>query len=333
FLPVLWADALNMPGVDPREMAELAVLIRKQKGGKAGYRQAIKQVEQGFASIHVQMGEFVRSMAEKGWVELSKGPNRNNSSCYCIPFPKSENPRVFMRSEDDVNGLAHEIGHAFHYCYAMKGIHPVEKNIPIVLSEFCSTFAEIAVKEHLYENASAQAEKLRISLLDMMNIKMDLMLEPAKFELEQSIYSSRQKNTLTPQILNRLERKVFDRWYENTLAQKHEFFWLSNKAFYRSGNCFYNCVYTFGYLFSLGVYSRMKKSGRRFYPDFIALLRDCGRMRVFELAQKHLKVDLARPEFWKESLKLVKLKIERFTKNLKKANYLTQKTDRLGWKG
>ncbi len=47
---------------------------------------------------------------------------------------------------------------------------------------------------------------------------------------------------------------------------------------------FYNFPYTFGYLFSVGIYARAVEEGPAFEPKYLNLLRDTGRMTVEEQA-------------------------------------------------
>ena len=61
---------------------------------------------------------------------------------------------------------------------------------------------------------------------------------------------------------------------------------------------FYNFPYTFGFLFSLGIYAEYLKNPNGFEDKYIALLRDTGSMKVEELAMKHLGVDMTKPAFW-----------------------------------
>ena len=44
----------------------------------------------------------------------------------------------------------------------------------------------------------------------------------------------------------------------------------------------------------------------------VALLRDTGRMTTEELAAKHLEMDLAQPDFWRETLASLETRIDAF---------------------
>ncbi|RYZ72765.1 MAG: hypothetical protein EOP05_10675 [Proteobacteria bacterium] len=82
-------------------------------------------------------------------------------------------------------------------------------------------------------------------------------------------------------------------------------YWMTKLHFSIAGVSFYNYPYTFGYLFSLGVYALRKERGPDFWNSYNALLRDTGTMTAEELAMKHLGVDLTQPDFWKKSLAIV----------------------------
>lgn len=42
--------------------------------------------------------------------------------------------------------------------------------------------------------------------------------------------------------------------------------------------------------------------GRTFSRRYVELLRDTGRMRVEDLAQKHIGADLTKPDFWQSAI-------------------------------
>jgi oligoendopeptidase F len=99
--------------------------------------------------------------------------------------------------------------------------------------------------------------------------------------------------------------------YGNALSTYHPMFWASKLHFYIDDVPFYNFPYTFGYLFSLGIYAQAKTQ-----PDFedryIALLRDTANMSTEDLAAKHLNVDLTKPAFWQAGVALIKRDIDEF---------------------
>ena len=65
---------------------------------------------------------------------------------------------------------------------------------------------------------------------------------------------------------------------------------------------FYNFPYTFGYLFSLGIYAQALEEGTAYEEKYIALLKDTASMTVEDLAMKHLGVDLTKRDFWEKAV-------------------------------
>ncbi|MOA35371.1 hypothetical protein D3C78_1568170 [compost metagenome] len=100
--------------------------------------------------------------------------------------------------------------------------------------------------------------------------------------------------------------------YCGALGEVHQLFWASKLHFYLTDVPFYNFPYTFGYLFSAGIYARALKEGADFNERYVALLRDTGRMSVEELAEKHLGVNVEEIDFWRDAVALTTADVEEF---------------------
>ena len=64
--------------------------------------------------------------------------------------------------------------------------------------------------------------------------------------------------------------------------------------------------------FRMGVYLRRQAMGEEFYPRYVALLRDTGRMTAEQLAATHLDVRLDDVEFWRATIGALEPKVARF---------------------
>ncbi len=124
----------------------------------------------------------------------------------------------------------------------------------------------------------------------------------SRFLFETSFYQRRQKGPVGAKELNQMMEKAQKEAFKDSLTRWHPHFWASKLHFYITAVPFYNFPYTFGFLFSSGVYALVEKEGENFEQKYIDLLRDTGRMRVEDLAQKHLGVDLKKPDFWQEAV-------------------------------
>ncbi|MNM66978.1 hypothetical protein D3C81_784880 [compost metagenome] len=124
----------------------------------------------------------------------------------------------------------------------------------------------------------------------------------ARFLFETRFYEKRQQGVLDAAELSELMEEAQREAFQEALGSYHPHFWASKLHFYITDVPFYNFPYTFGYMFSTGLYALAQREGQSFAAKYDALLRDTGRMTVEELAAKHLGVDLTKPDFWREAM-------------------------------
>ena len=267
------------------------------------YAEAVALIADAYGQVEPQMGDFVRTMAAKRWIEGTVGP-RKRPGAYCTEFLRSRTPRVYMTyagSANDVIVLAHELGHAFH-AWTMRDLPDSQCDYGMAVAETASTFGESVVRDALLARAETPAAKLAIVWEEASALTGFLLNIPARFTFERDVYEARAERPLLPAELCERMAAAWRRWYGDCLAEPDPLFWASKLHFYIADLSFYNFPYLFGYLFSLGVYGRRPALGDEFYPRYQALLRDTGRMTAEDLAARHLDVDLTRPAFWRDTL-------------------------------
>ena len=153
-------------------------------------------------------------------------------------------------------------------------------------------------------------DKIQRSVAFFMNIH-------ARFLFETRFYEERKNGMVSKKRLNELMEDAQKEAYADSLEEYHPLFWGSKLHFFITGVPFYNFPYTFGYLFSLGIYAQAVKEGKGYEKKYMAMLEDTGSMTVEELAQKHLGVDLTKREFWEEGVKLCIKDVEDFMEMVK----------------
>ena len=282
-------------------------------GAPIPYREAVDLIAESYGAVAPRMGDFVRMMAQKRWIEGTVG-ERKRPGAYCTGFDKSRTPRVYMTytgGASDVITLAHELGHAYH-SWVMRDLPDCQRRYGMSLAETASTFGEAIVRDALLGRAATPAGELAIVWEEATALVAFILNIPARFEFEKGFYEARVERPLRPAELNERMSAAWGKWYGDSLAEPDPLLWASKLHFFISGLSFYNFPYLFGYLFSLGVYARRDGLGDEFFPRYEALLRDTGRMTAEDLAARHLEVDLARPEFWRETVAMLESRIDRF---------------------
>lgn len=280
---------------------------------KSSYTEGAEFIVEHFRAFSPKMADFSQKAFENRWIEAEDRPGKRPGG-FCTSFPDSEETRIFMTysgSASNISTLAHELGHAYHQ-HVMNDLHGLNQRYAMNVAETASTFAEMIVADAAVKNAKSKDEKIAMledkvgrSVAFFMNIH-------ARFNFELEFYKERQNGFVSVKRLNELMVAAQKETYQNALEDYDPNFWSSKLHFHITGVPFYNFPYTFGYLFSLGIYAHAKKQGGNFEDDYIALLRDTGRMTVEELAQKHLQVDLTKPDFWEAAIALCVEDVEEF---------------------
>jgi oligoendopeptidase F len=263
------------------------------------------------------MGNFAKKACLDKWIEASDRSGKRPGG-YCVPFPRAKQSRIFMTYSGtmvNLSTLAHELGHAYHNAM-VEDLPSFAQHYRMNVAETASTFAEQIISDALLQQSKTREEKLKIladriqrSVVFMMNIR-------ARFLFETQFYEKRKTQFLSSHELCSLMQKSQEMAYSNALSTWHPYFWASKLHFYFTSVPFYNFPYTFGYLFSLGLYMQAKKKGPQFANSYDELLKETGMMSVEELAKKHLGIDLTQITFWKEAAKAATSDVEEFLKLL-----------------
>ncbi|MFD2613762.1 M3 family oligoendopeptidase [Paenibacillus gansuensis] len=277
------------------------------------YDEAAELIVEQFRKFSPKMADFAVKAFEEGWIEVEDRPGKRPGG-FCTSLPVSKQTRIFMTfsgTASNVSTLAHELGHAYHQ-YVMDELPAMAQEYAMNVAETASTFAEMIVADAAVKEAESPQEKLALlenkvqsSIAFFMNIQ-------ARFLFETRFYAKRKQGLVSTEELNTLMEEAQKEAYQHALNEYHPHFWASKMHFYITEVPFYNFPYTFGYLFSYGIFARALKEGAAFENKYIALLQDTGSMTVEELAQKHLNVDLTQPQFWSEAVGLCVEDVEEF---------------------
>lgn len=294
----------RLMGLERLEWHDVAAPLTA-KVRKVTYDEAATFIVEQFHKFNPDMATFAARNFTGRWIEAEDRPGKRPGG-FCTSFPVARQSRIFMTFAGNVGNvatLAHELGHAYHQ-HVMNDLPQLAQGYAMNVAETASTFAELIVDDAALKAATDEDEKIAM-LADKSERAIAFFMNiHARFRFETRFYERRKKGMLTVDQLNELMTSAQKEAYKDALASYHPTFWASKLHFYSTGQPFYNYPYTFGYLFSGGVYARALAEGPGFAAKYVDLLRDTGRMRVEDLAAKHLGVDLTRPEFWQSAVDL-----------------------------
>ncbi|MBU5595274.1 M3 family oligoendopeptidase [Amphibacillus sp. MSJ-3] len=277
------------------------------------YQEAAETIVKQFGLFSERMANFATHAFEQNWIEAEDRPGKRPGG-FCTSFPRSKETRIFMTysgTASNMATLAHELGHGYHQ-HVMDEVDQLNQAYAMNVAETASTLAEMIVADAAVEAAETKEERLLLiedkiqrSIAFFMNIH-------ARFLFETRFYEARKEGFVTTKQLNHLMEEAQKEAYGNQLSSYHPLFWASKLHFYITDVPFYNFPYTFGYLFSLGIYAYAKTDKENFAQFYDALLQDTGKMTVEDLAKKHLNVNLEEPTFWQQAIDLCIADVEQF---------------------
>ena len=278
------------------------------------YSEAADFVVDSIRPFHPDIADFCRLAIDSHWVEAEDRAHKRMGA-FCTRLPLNKEPRVFMTYNGSFNGLrtlAHELGHGYHG-WVLNDMSFGAQMYTMSVAETASTFNEMIVKDAAVKAATNRDEKLSLLGSKLDDAASYLMNINARYQFELAFFERRAQRQVTVDELNELMTEAQKTAYKDSLGQYHPLFWASKLHFYITRAPFYNFPYTFGYLFSNGVYAQALAEGASFRARYDALLRDTGSMTTEALAQKHLGVDLQQPEFWTTAVERILADVDEFT--------------------
>ncbi|MGX4767338.1 M3 family oligoendopeptidase [Bacillus mojavensis] len=282
-------------------------------GKEYSYDEAANLIISQFSMFGRKLSAFTEKAFRDRWIEAEDRSGKRVGG-FCTSFPDSGESRIFMTfsgSASNVSTLAHELGHAFHQ-EAMLNVRPLNRSYAMNVAETASTFAEMIVADATVNQAETKEEKL-VLLEDKVQRSVAFFMNiHARFLFETRFYEERKRGIVPADRLNELMEEAQKEAFCGALDEYHPLFWASKLHFHITRVPFYNYPYTFGYLFSLGIYALALEEKNTFEEKYIALLRDTASMTVEDLAMKHLGADITKRDFWENAIKLAVQDAEAF---------------------
>jgi pepF/M3 family oligoendopeptidase len=280
---------------------------------KISFDDGAKIILDQFESFSPKMAAFSKKAFEHSWIEAEDRAGKRPGG-FCTSFPIAGETRIFMTyggTANNVSTLAHELGHGYHQ-HVMNDMPALAQQYAMNVAETASTLAEMIVSDAAVKKASTDEERV-ILLEDKIQRTIAFFMNiHARFIFETNFYEERSKGLVSVERLNELMVSAQKKAFKDSLSSYHPHFWAAKLHFYSTEVPFYNFPYTFGYLFSAGIYAKAQEVGPAFEDQYISLLRDTGSMTVEQLAQKHLGVDLTKPDFWQSAVDMAIEDVKQF---------------------
>lgn len=283
------------------------------------YEEAMDYIVKNFSSFSPKLGQYAKEAYEKNWLDVEPREGKRGGA-FCSNLHVIGESRIlsnFDGSFSNMTTLAHELGHGYHG-FNLKEETILNSSYPMPIAETASIFCEtIVVQAALKEMSDAEAVTiLEQSISDATQVIVDIY---SRYLFETKLFETRKDHPLSVKELCAFMLEAQKEAYGDGLDEEvlHPYMWLNKTHYYSAGRNFYNFPYAFGLLFSKGLYAIYLKRGESFVPEYDALLSVTGKKSIKEVAEL-MDIDVTKPDFFRDSLKIVERDIEKFLELTKK---------------
>ncbi len=280
---------------------------------KFTFDEAMYYVIDNFKTFSPKLANFAENAYHNNWLDVEPREGKTGGA-FCSnlhPIKESRIMSNFDGSFSSMTTLAHELGHGYH------GLNLMDESIlnskyPMPIAETASIFCEtIVINSALREADDAEAFGiLETSISDAGQVIVDIY---SRFLFETEVFNIRKNYPLSveefKEIMMESQRKAYGDGLDHQIL--HPYMWINKSHYYSASRNFYNFPYAFGLLFSKGLYAEYLKRGEDFVEEYDKLLNATGKKNIKDVAMM-MNIDVTKPDFFRNSLKLIEQDIEKF---------------------
>lgn len=286
-------------------------------------KEARDLIVRSFKQFSDPLADFAERSFSEEWfdAEMREGKMRGG---FCMNFHSLKESRIlhnFHGGLQDVAGLAHELGHAYHFSCLANHEPVLNREYTPPISETASTFAQTMIDKTALEEVSKK-EKLAALDSSLAMYSAIILNSYRDYLFEAEVFERRKDHSLPVEELRELElslqKDIFKDSVDSRYLSGHD--WINRILHYYAEVNFYNFPYAFGLLLAKGIYAQWKIEGKSFVDKFEKMLAVTGKASV-EKALAMLGIDLSDKEFWQRSLAMLKEDVEEFIRLSEELNY------------
>ena len=149
----------------------------------------------------------------------------------------------FKGSYVDIKNLIHELGHIVNYYFSMKKQTYFYEDSTVFIGEIASIVNEILLNHYLLENAKTKEEKIFYLSKEIENYITSVFKQTMYTELEQELYSIKEKENLSSEILSKKYINIIKEYYGKDIIYDD----IEDVSWARIGHLYRFCYYPYKY--------------------------------------------------------------------------------------
>ncbi len=277
------------------------------------YDEAKDFIVKNFREFSNSLADFADNAFENHWIDAEPREGKRGGA-FCENIHVIGESRImtnFDGSFSSVTTLAHELGHGYHgHCLNSESF--LNADYPMPLAETASIFCETLIIQAALKNAGKEQTLtiLENSIQSDAQVIVDIY---SRFLFESELFKKRKSSSLSVAELKSIMTEAQKAAYGNGLDANtlHPYMWACKPHYYYADYNFYNFPYAFGLLFARGLYAEYIKTENTFIGRYDKFLKETGKNTIRDVAST-MGIDVRAPQFWQNSLDVVKKDIETF---------------------
>ncbi len=267
-----------------------------------------------FGTFSDRLAFFTERAFEGNWIDAEPRDGKAGGA-FQMYLHLVEESRIlcnFDGSLDQLQTIAHELGHAYH-SECRVGKTPLQRATPMTMAETASIMCETIVTEAALAQAADAAEELAILEVSLIGVAQVIVDIYSRYLFEMEVFERRDKSELSADDFCEIMLHCQKETYGDALDHNylHKYMWAWKPHYYSAELSFYNFPYAFGLLFGLGLYSIYQERGEEFLTEYDSLLSSTGEGKAADLAAG-FGIDLRDTAFWEGSLKVIEKRVDRY---------------------
>jgi len=259
-----------------------------------------------YAAFDPELGRYAEDMFERGHIDAQVRRGKRTGA-FCSTWVGGRSAFVLQSYNgrlNDVNTLAHELGHAAHAYMYTQAQNYSNCHVSLCMAECGSLMGELLLADRLLGQATSREERKAILLKVLDGFTVAVFQEGFRFLFERSLYEKLEEGAeLDGPTISALWRAAQDRVYGDAVEwmDGSETDWGRFPHHYFAETRFYSYPYTFAQLFVFALYRLYQEQGAAFVPRFKALLAAGSSRSPVQLAAE-LGMDISSPAFWRKGM-------------------------------
>ena len=241
------------------------------------YNEAAKHIKNALAVLGTEYVSTVDKAVKERWIDVFPNTGKR-SGAYSWGAAYDVHPYILMNYNgkyNDMNTLAHELGHTMHSYFSNKEQPYHNADYPIFLAEVASTANEVILMDYMLKNIKSNEERLALLGNYLDNFKGTLFRQIQFAEFELKIHELVEKGeALTGDRIAEIYLEILKKYYGHdqgvmVIDDQFAIEWAFVHHFYRN---FYVFQYSTSFAAAQALAEKMLSGGPEMVDKYIAFL-------------------------------------------------------------